>query len=397
MAHNRKSIRARRNVLLALVALAIGLAVLFFVGKWLTSDRYYVTTDNAFVTGNLVPVYADATGLVADVLVEETQTVKKGDTVIRLDEQRAAAGLAQASAELARATRNVGALFATRRQICEKIASRAASRDKARHDLARYQQAVQTGSVSQQTLQNTRDQAAALDADLREARAELHAVEAKIGGVTRVDHPDVEAAKARFLDAHIEVGRQRIRAPVSGFVAKRKAQVGLRVRPGDQIMTIVPLDHLWIEANIWESRLDRVRPGQPAEVRVDLYGRSVLFHGTVEGVVPGTGSVFALLPPDNATGNFIRIVQRVPIRIALRADELAKNPLRPGLSTVTSIDVRDTEVSPNASAVKTASREYATDIYGGDLAQAKARADQIVRDNLVGPPSIAEPACAAGE
>lgn len=391
----RKIVRARRNLLLAIALLAIAAAALIFLAKWELSDRFHVTTDNAFVTGNLVPVYSDATGVVAEALAEETQSVKKGDVLLRLDGQRAGAMLAQAGAELGRATRNVGALFATRRQICEKIASRAASRDRARHDLARYQQAAQSGSVSQQQLQNTRDQLSALDADLREARAELRAVEARIGGVTRATHPDVEAAMAKFIDADIEYARQRVRAPVSGVVAKRKAQVGLRVKPGDQLMTIVPLDHLWVEANVWENRLERVRPGQPAEVRVDLHGKSVLFHGAVEGLVPGSGSVFALLPPDNATGNFIRIVQRVPVRIALRADELEKNPLRPGLSTVTSIDVRKTDVSPNASTVKTTTDEYSTDIYNRDLPEAKAKAERIVQNNLAGAADGPEMGCAA--
>ena len=131
-------------------------------------------------------------------------------------------------------------------------------------------------------------------------------------------------ARNKFINAYIEFARQQLRAPVSGYVAKRKAQVGDRIRPGDQVMTIVPLDHLWVEANLWENSLRGVRPGQPVLITVDLYGRSYTYHGTVEGLVPGTGSVFALLPPDNATGNFIHIVQRVPVRIALREDEILK-------------------------------------------------------------------------
>ncbi|WP_036284892.1 HlyD family secretion protein [Methylocystis sp. ATCC 49242] len=390
----RKSIRARRNLLLAGVGVVVALAGLFFGGKWLVKDRFFVSTDNAFVTGNLIPVYADATGIVSDVRVEETQSVKKGDVLMLLDRQRAEASLLQAAGDLARTTRNVGALFATRRQVCEKIASRAALRDRARHDLARYQQAATTGSVSQQQVQNTRDQLAALEADLRESRAELHAIEARVNGVTPATHPDVEAARAKYLDAHIEYVRQQVRAPASGFIAKRKAQVGQRVKPGDQLMTIVPLDHLWIEANLWENRLERVRPGQPVNIRVDLYGDSPRFHGTVDGIVPGSGSVFALLPPDNATGNFIRIVQRVPVRIALRPDEIEKHPLRPGLSTNITIDVTNIETQPNASKTKTASPEYATDVYSNDLAQGKATAASIVKENL--PVAIETSECAAG-
>jgi membrane fusion protein (multidrug efflux system) len=397
MALNRKQIRTRRNVSLALVVVAGGAVAVFFGARWLTRDRFVVTTDNAFVAGNLIPVYSDATGLVAEVRAEETQYVNKGDLLVRLDEQRAAAALSQAEGELSRAVRSVGALFATRRQACEKIVSRTAMRDRLRHDVARYQQALPSGSVSQQVLQNARDQLAALEADVREARADTQSVEARVGGLTRGNHPDVMTAKAKFLDAYIEFARQRIRAPASGYVAKRKAQVGDRVRPGDQILVIVPLDHLWVEANLWENRMERVRPGQSAEVVVDLYGRSVVYHGTVEGVAPGSGSVFALLPPDNATGNFIHIVQRVPVRIALRPEELEKQPLRPGLSAVATIDVNSAETPVNASQTKTSAPEYTTDIYNDDLAQAKAKAEEIVKANLIGKSNEAEQPCAVGD
>ena len=397
MTIDRKTIRARRSLLLALVAAIVALVALFFAAKWLVNDRFYVSTDNAYVTGNLIPVYADATGFVADVRAEETQPVKKGDVLLLLDKQRAEAALRQAAGDLGRTARNVGALFASRRQICEKIASRAALRDRARHDLSRYQQAAPSGSVSQQLVQNTRDQLASLEADLRESRAELRTIEARIGGVTPARHPEVEAATAKYLDAQIEYARQSVRAPATGVIAKRKAQVGQRVKPGDALMNVVPLDHLWIEANLWENRLARVRPGQPVDVKIDLYGDSVRFHGTVEGIVPGTGSVFALLPPDNATGNFIRIVQRVPLRIALQAEEIEKYPLRPGLTGVISIDVTNTEVSPNAAQPKTTTPEYVSDVYSHDLARGKAAAETIIKDNLPGQSNAPEPACSANE
>jgi membrane fusion protein, multidrug efflux system len=379
----RKQIRTRRNIGLALVAATAGATALYFAVTWWTRDRFIIETDNAFVTGNLIPVYADATGVVTQVFTEETENVKTGDLVLRLDAQRAGAMLAQGEADLARAARAVGALFESQRQACERAISRIALRDKLRHDYIRYQQAAPSGSVSQQVLQNARDQLAAAEAEVREARADTQSVQARVGGVTRMDHPDILQARSKYLDAYIEYARQNIKAPASGYVAKRKAQVGDRVRPGDQLMTIVPLDHLWVEANLSENSMARVRPGQPAQVVVDLYGRKVVFHGKVEGLVPGTGSVFALLPPDNATGNFIHIVQRVPVRISLRTDELAKDPLRPGLSTVTTIDVRDDKTPVDASQATTSAPEYATNIYDNDLAAGKAKAEEIVRQNLV--------------
>ena len=300
--------------------------------RWYFYDRDWVTTDNAFITGNIIPVQADATEVVAAVLAEETQLVKKGDVLVRLDGQRARAALAQAEAELGRAVRAVGALYAQRRQVCQKVISRAALRDRTRHDLARYREATLSGAASRQVLQNTEDQLAALEADLREAQAEYQSVEARVVGVTRMNHPDIEAAKARYNDAYVEFVRQNIRAPATGYVAKRSVQVGKRVRPGDAILNIVPLDHLWVEANLWENRMARVRPGQAAIIKVDLYGSEQIYHGEVAGLVPGSGAVFAALPPDNATGNFIRIVQRVPVRIAstggrTRETALASRPV----------------------------------------------------------------------
>lgn len=390
---DRKTIRRRRNLLLLLVALALSAGALAYAVNWWLFGRFSVVTDNAFITGNLIPVYADTTGIVAQVLHEETEDVKKGDLLIRLDEQRALATLGEAEGELGRAVRAVGALFATRQQTCQRIVSRTALFDKVRHDIVRYRQALPSGSVSKQVLQNAEDQSASLEADLKEARAEFQSIEARVAGTTRINHPDIEVARSKFIDADIEFTRQQIRAPVSGYIAKRKAQVGDRVRPGDQVMTIVPLDHLWVEANLWENRMHWVRPGQPVLVNVDLYGESYTFHGTVEGLVPGTGSVFALLPPDNATGNFIHIVERVPVRIALRKDEILNHPIRPGLSAVISIDIRESGQSPNAALTEASTKEYETNIFSDDFANANTRAEQIIKNNLVPSVNSIEPAC----
>jgi membrane fusion protein, multidrug efflux system len=379
---NRRTIRRRRNFLLLLVFLAVCAGALAYAVNWWLYSRFWVVTDNAFVTGNLIPVYADATGMVTQVLYEETEEVKAGDILIRLDEQRARAAVGEAEGELGRAVREVGALFATRLQMCQRILSRSALFDKARHDIVRYREALPSGSVSKQVLQNAEDQLASLEADLKEARAEFLSIEARVGGTTRLNHPEINSAESKFIEADIEFARQHIRAPVSGYIAKRKAQVGDRVRPGDQVMTIVPLDHLWVEANVWENRMHSVRPGQPVLVNVDLYGMTYTYHGTVEGLIPGTGSVFALLPPDNASGNFIHIVQRVPVRIALWKDEILKHPIRPGLSAMISIDIRESRRSPNASLTEASTKDYQTGVFSDDVANATANAEQIIKNNL---------------
>ncbi|HJU04725.1 MAG TPA: HlyD family efflux transporter periplasmic adaptor subunit, partial [Nitrospiraceae bacterium] len=237
--------------------------------------------------------------------------------------------------------------------------------------------------VSKQILQNATDHLRALEADVRETQAEFDALDAQIGGTTVMEHPAVELAKHEFIVAHLEYARQQIRAPVSGYVAKRRAQVGDRVKPGADLMTIVPLDHLWVEANLRETELRDIRPGQPAEIHVDLHGRDYTYHGTVEGLVPGTGSAFALLPPDNATGNFIHITERVPVRIALPQDEIREHPIRPGLSTVTKIHVSEHGNSVWTSLAKPDTAEYQTDVYGDELTSAESLAQGIMRGNLV--------------
>ncbi len=379
---DRRTIRHRRNLLLLLVAIALAVSALIYGIHWWTVGRFWVVTDNAFTNANLIPVYSDATGFVTQVYYEETEHVEKGKPVISLDAQRAIAGLGQAEGELGRAVRSVSAQFEARRRACQQILSRTHLLDKVLHDIIRYQQAVPSGSVSKQTLQNAEDQAASLEADLKAARADFLQTQAQVGRTTPTNHPDIQIAKNRYVDAYIEYARQQLLAPATGYVAKRKAQVGDRVRPGDQVMTIVPLDHVWVEANLWETSLRYVRPGQPALITVDLYGESHTYHGTVEGLVPGTGSVFALLPPDNATGNFIHIVQRVPVRIALREDEVLEHPLRPGLSTVTAIDVSNYEKSPNAALTTVSMPEYRTNVYSQDVANANAKAEEIINANL---------------
>lgn len=378
-----KAIRARRNRRLLLVVLAFVAAGLTYGWYWWSSARFWVETDNAYVTGNLVPVAAQASGIVTQVLAEETQFVNKGDLVIRLDEHEAYAALGRARGRLGETVRRIAALFITQRQLSEKLAARKARLDVVRHDLDRYRQASPSGAVSKQILQNADDHLRALEAEVRETQAEFDALDAQVGGTSVMDHPAVELAKHELIMAYLEYSRQQILAPVSGYVAKRKAQVGDRVKPGADLMTIVPLEHLWIEANLRETELRQVRPGQSALVRVDLYGTQHTYHGTVEGLVPGTGSAFALLPPDNATGNFIHIVERVPVRIALPPDEIREHPIRPGLSTVTKIRVSESGQSVWSSLASPSTDEYQTDVYADELASAESMAEEAIQANLV--------------
>ena len=378
-----KAIRARRNRRLLVVALLVLVATVGYLMYWYTHDRFWIRTDNAYVTGNLVPVAAQASGIITQVLAEETQFVNRGDLLVRLDEHQAYAALGRARGRLGEEVRRIAALFINRKQLAEKLRSRTARLELAEHDMDRYQRASPSGAISKQILQNTADKIASLEAEVRETQAELDSLDAQIGGTTVMAHPSVDLAKHQLIEAHLEYARQQIRAPISGYVAKRKAQVGDRVQPGASLMTIVPLDHLWVEANLRETELQHVRPGQPALVSVSLYGSKQTFHGTVEGLVPGSGSAFALLPPDNSTGNFIHIVERVPVRIALPADELREHPIRPGLSTMTSINITESGQSVWTSLATPSSAEYETDVYADELPTAESMAKEVMATNLV--------------
>lgn len=378
-----KAIRASRNRRLLIVAVLVLLGTVAYLNYWWTYDRFWVRTDNAYVTGNLVPVAAQASGIVTQVLAEETQFVNRGDVMIRLDEHQAYAALGRARGRLGEEVRRIAALFMTRKQLAEQLASRIARLNLAQHDMDRYQAAAPSGAVSKQILQNTADKILSLEADVRETQAELDTLDAQVGGTTVMAHPAVELAKHQLIEAYLEYTRQQIKAPISGYVAKRKAQVGDRVQPGAPLMTIVPLDHLWVEANLRETELQHIRPGQSALVNVSLYGTQHTFHGTVEGLVPGSGSAFALLPPDNATGNFIHIVERVPVRIALPEEEIREHPIRPGLSTVTKINISESGQSVWSSFAAPSTAEYATDVYADELPTAESMAKEVMTGNLV--------------
>jgi membrane fusion protein, multidrug efflux system len=373
----------RRTRRLVVVALLVVITCLLYGGYWWSYDRFYVRTDNAYVVGNLVPIVAQASGIVTQVLAEETQFVNKGDLVIRLDEHQAFAALGRARGHLGETVRRITSLFIRQRQVEEKLSARSARLDLVRHDIARYREASPRGAVSKQILQNALDHLRAVEAEVRETQAEYDALNAEVGGTSVMEHPAVELAKHEFIEAHLEYERQQIKAPVSGYVAKRKGQVGDRVKPGAALMVIVPLEHLWVEANLRETELRDVRPGQSATVTVDLHGRKQTYHGTVEGLVPGTGSAFALLPPDNATGNFIHIVERVPVRIALPIEEIRKYPLRPGLSTVTQIDVSAVGQSVWSSLATVSTEEYQTDVYADELTTAGSLAEDVILSNVV--------------
>ena len=370
---------------LALVLLA--LLVVAGMLLWWIEARDWVSTDDAYVTGHLITLAAQSPGTVVEVLAENTHEVKAGKVLVRLDGARARFAWEEAKAHLGDTVRRVAARFADAERLRHQVEARLAALDRLRHDQARYRQAVAEEAIPRQQLQNTEDQIREAEALVEQSRAELAGVEATLAGTMPETHPAVEEAAASLRQKFLDYSRRNIVAPVAGHVAKRKVQVGDRVDPGTPLMAILPLDQLWVEANLKEKDLERVRPGQDAEVIVDMLGRGQPYHGRVEGIHPGTGSLFALLPPENTSGNFIHISERVPVRIALSSKELKARPLMQGLSTFTRIHVRDNSRPPLQSDVDIRHAGYRTDVFEAEIQAADRQIDDIIRANLRRKPS----------
>ncbi|WP_028008903.1 HlyD family secretion protein [Solimonas flava] len=331
--------RRRRMLVLALiVVLALG----GYGAWWFVHGRYYESTDDAYVASDLVQITSEVAGTVTALHVDDTQHVERGQVLVELDPADAEVALAGAEAELARTVRSVRGLYSQSEGLRAQIRAREVALQAARGDLKRRLEVAADGGVSAEELQHARDQVAQLEAALATSREDLATNIAQTENTTVEDHPQVLAAAAKVREAALALKRTRISAPVSGVVARRGVQVGQRIAPGAPLMAVVPLANAWVDANFKEVQLVQMRIGQPVELHADLYGRSVRYHGKVAGLGAGSGAAFALLPAQNASGNWIKIVQRVPVRIALDAQELAVHPLRVGLSMTATVDLHDT-------------------------------------------------------
>jgi membrane fusion protein (multidrug efflux system) len=333
--------RARRLGLLGLGA-AVALGVLSYGGYWLFDGRYYESTDDAYVDGDVVQVTSEVPGTVISLHVDDTQPVRAGQRLLELDPADAEIAEANAEADLARAVRQVRGLFAQGKELRAQIDQREQAERTADEDLQRRGGLLDDGAISEEELSHARDAVTTTRANVAAAREALSQTIAQIDGTTIANHPQVLAAAAAVRNAALAVHRTELTAPVSGVIAKRSVELGQRVAAGTPLLAVVPLDDVWIDANFKEVQLKRMRAGQPVTVRADLYGRGVTYHGRVVGIAAGSGSAFALLPAQNASGNWIKIVQRVPVRILLDADEIEAHPLRVGLSTSVRVDLHDT-------------------------------------------------------
>ena len=348
---------------------------------WYLGARYFESTDDAYVGGNIVAVTSRETSTVIALHADNTQTVTRGQVLVELDPATVDVAFEAAKANLARIVRQVRGAFSGSDTYAAQIAQARVALAMAQADLRRRESAPE-GVVSGEELSHARDQVRAAQAALATAQSGLQTSRAPIAGTSIARNPDVLAAEAALRNAAIVESHMKILAPVDGVIAQRSVQIGQQIQAGSAVMAVVPLESVWIDANFKEVQLARMRIGQPVEVTADIYGGDVVYHGHVEGLGAGSGSAFALLPPQNASGNWIKIVQRVPVRIALDPKELSAHPLRVGLSVAAKVDVRDT--SGPMTTTKIGAGSITADADDGSKAAVEALIAQIVRDNSGG-------------
>ncbi|MDX3893667.1 HlyD family efflux transporter periplasmic adaptor subunit [Pusillimonas sp.] len=390
-----KSASRRQSLLIIATLVFVALGILYAVWWWLYAS-HFEDTDNAYVQGNLVQVTAQIPGTVVAIDADETERVERGEELITLDSGDTDLASRKAQAALAQALRQTRGLFAQNDALGADIEARKADVEraqadlsKAQSDLKRRQALARSGGVSGEEILHAQTAVKAAQSGVSQARAALAVARAQLetnlartAGTSAEHHPDVEFAADQLREALLASSRTHIRAPVDGMIAERSVQVGQHVVPGAALMTIVPLDQLWVEANFKEVQLRRMKPGQKVTLAADLYGGDVVYHGYVQGLAAGTGAVFSLLPAQNASGNWIKVVQRLPVRIVLDPDEVAQHPLRVGLSMQAEVDLREPaeEDVRKAQAIADAGSLH-TSVFDEPIGQAEALIAKIIQDN----------------
>ena len=394
----------RRRALTALAAVVIVVGGGWGVYEWLVAS-HYEDTDNAYVQGNVIQITPQISGTVMSIMADDTDFVKAGQPLVQLDPADAKVALDQSEAALAQAVRQVRTLYANNGSLAAQVTLRQSDIARAQSDIARAQDDLQrrqalsgNGAVSKEELNhsetalaNAKSALAAAQAGVVTAREQLLSNQSLTDGTSVAEHPSVLSAAAKVREAYLATQRVAMPAPVDGYVAKRTVQLGQRVAAGTPMMSIVPLSQVWVDANFKEVQLRNIRLGQPVKLTADLYGKKIEYTGKVAGLGVGTGAAFALLPAQNATGNWIKVVQRVPVRITLDSEQLKASPLRVGLSMNVEIDVSAKDGKMLADAPR-ASALSQTQVYSSEDNGSDAVVQRIIAANLGG----AAPATANG-
>lgn len=381
-AQNAPSGTPKRKKVMLTIAAIFAIAAIGYLIYWAIFLRNFEDTDNAYVQGNVVQVTPQVAGTVTKIYADDTNVVKAGQPLVSLDSADADVALAQAEAQLAQTVREVRTLYTAQAQSGANLAMRESELARAKDDLSRRKALAGSGAVSNEEIRHAENAVAAAQAAVDAAKEQLASGRALVEGTSVANHPNVQRAAARVQEAMLAQSRAILYAPVGGEVAKRSVQVGQRVSPGAPLMAIVPLDQVWVDANFKESQLRDMRVGQPVKLTADVYGSGVQFDGKVVGFSAGTGAAFALLPAQNATGNWIKVVQRLPVRIALDAKQLAEHPLRVGMSMHAEVDLHDKQ----GALIGQAGKADAPAVYSAPASQidakAKSRVDAIIAANL---------------
>jgi membrane fusion protein (multidrug efflux system) len=371
----------RRPLLIGFTVILI-LALIGYGIYWFIFSSHYESTDDGYVAGNMVQVTPQVGGTVTAINADDTDLVQAGKPLIELDRADAKVMLDQSEAQLAQTVREVRTLFVNNNTLSANVKARTDEVDRTTADLKRRQELVGTGAVSKEEVDHAKTALQSAQAALDAAREQLNSNRVLTDRTTIAKHPNVLRAAAQVQAAYLAYSRASLPAPITGYVAKRSVQVGQRIAPGTPLLSIVPLNALWVDANFKEVQVAHMRIGQPVTLRSDIYGSDVTYHGKVLGLSAGTGAAFALLPSQNASGNWIKIVQRIPVRIALDPSELEAHPLRIGLSMQIKVDIA------NASGTSLTSNEpvrtlpaYKTTVFDNAGQEADALIARIIAEN----------------
>ena len=375
-----KNTSKRRWMLRGLAAVCVIAAIAvtawyFMVGRW------YEKTEDAYIDGNVVQITPLVAGTVISIGADDNDLAQAGQTLIEFDPSDARVALSQAEANLARAVRQVRGLFSNVSSLEADLNAKQVSLDKARADYQRRKNLAASGAISSEELAHAREALAAAESAMAGSKQQLETSKALVDDTAIASHPEVLSASAALRQAYLATVRTTLVAPVTGYVAKRSAQVGQRVQAGTPLMAVVPLGQAWVAANFKETQLQHMRLGQKVKLRSDLYGSDVEYNGRISGLGVGTGSAFSLLPAQNATGNWIKIVQRVPVRITIDPKELQQHPLRVGLSMDAEVDLHDQSGQVLSQQART-EPVFSTDIYKQQLSEGDALVDRIIRENM---------------
>ena len=342
--------------------------------------RFYEETDDAYVGGNLVQITPQITGTVTRIAVDDGDYVEAGQPLVWLDPADTQVAQQSAEANLARTVRQVRGLYSNVDSYKAQVASRKIEVQRAKADYQRRVTLASKGAISREELAHAQDTLNSAQSALTSAQQQLDTNQALVDDTVIASHPDVKSAAAQLRQAFLNNARSTLVAPVSGYVARRSVQVGSRIQPGTALMAVVPLHEVWIDANFKETQLREMRIGQPVTVEADLYGDDVTYQGHVESLGVGTGSAFSLLPAQNASGNWIKIVQRLPVRIRLDDEALEKHPLRIGLSTTVTVDLHDQSGVQLTTQMPKEAR-FSTAVYDAPLGEADALIERIIHAN----------------